>query len=338
MGSPATSAPAEAAAANQPPRLFEDRIKELAGWAGMAYGLGFLCILVQTARYGIQVIEVIKPLNFWVGFVPTLTIFFTVMAWEKKLRDLTLKAQDRKSDLVNRATPPVASVLRFLATGILRGLQRLRLKIRYQFEQGGLEKWAGFLLNFFVVAASLFASYSGQIVAFKKRLPPGILRTLGILALGVLFLYITDWLGRLFKNHANLRFAFLFSLALGFIVYYIGFVYPYIPQEIGGGWPAKVQLVVEAEAFQDSPLERDGLLTRQGQAKTALTPEVCLLYRTADVYILDFSCSLLSPNKQRRVISVPDRHVRAILWKGRPAYERVPWFMDSLRRLRYLWS
>lgn len=209
-----------------------------------------------------------------------------------------------------------------------------------------MESWAKFLLNSFVVIASLVASYSGQIVAFKKRLPPGILWTLWILAVGivtglasiVLFLYITDWLGRLFDKHASIRFAFLFSLALGFIVYYIGFVYPYIPQEIGGGWPAKVQLVVEAEAFQDSPLERDGLLTRQGQAKTALTPEVCLLYRTADVYILDFSCSVLSPNKQRRVISVPDRHVRAILWKGRPAYERVPWFMDYLRRLMHLWS
>lgn len=329
MGTAVAPEVAQAPALAPQARSLEDRIKELAGWAALAYGLGFLCILVHTARYGIQVIEVIKPLNLWVGFLPALIFFFAMLAWEKKLRDLTQKAQAGRSDLVNRAAPPVASILSYLAAVLVRMLQRLRLKIQYQIEQGGAEKWAKILLNLFVVSIALIASFSA---GSQKALPSGVLRRVGYLALVVvgalavliLFVYVTDWLGRVFEKYGKLRFAFLFLLALGFIIYYIGFVYPYIPQEIGGGSPAKVQLVVEAEAFQDSPLEREGLIVRQGQAKTAITRETCLLYRAADVYILDFSCSLLSPKTERKVVSVPDRHVRAVLWQGRPDYQHVP--------------
>lgn len=313
---------------------YEEKFRFLAIWGAVAYGLGFLCILVHTARYGVQVIEVIKPLNFWVGALPTLVIFFSIFVWERYLSDVARRAAQQKMALVNRAAPPVASFLGRTSRWVVEVLRRARLRISGELSEETLAKWGKALVNLVVL---LFA-FGGQILfSGSEKLPPGWLNSakrFGLILLGaisalIIAIYFWSWLRSTFEKHAQFRLAFLCCLPVAFSFYYIGFVYPFIPHEAGGGWPAKVQLVLDPEAFQGSPLANTGILQGGAEGKSFYTSDLCLLYEASDTYLVDVKCSVLSHTQAAAVITIPGKHVRAVIWKGRPPYDHPPFFVRA---------
>jgi hypothetical protein len=75
------------------------RFERVLVYAGVAYALGFLTVMFHTAQYGIQVIEGIKPLNFWIGTPPTLVLLVS-LAILTRVTQISAKSvrQARKED------------------------------------------------------------------------------------------------------------------------------------------------------------------------------------------------------------------------------------------------
>lgn len=310
---------------------FEERLKLLALWGGIAYAFGFACILVQTSRYGIQVIEVIKPLNFWVGLPPTLMIFLSIYVWDRHLSEIVRRVEHRRRDLLDKAAPPLASPITRLWKMASAAPRRLGINVKYEVKEESARALVKFVINALVV----FIAVIPQLI--KAIDPIQLFRWLGSIgsvafviiesvAALVVLVFAVDWARHLFETHARLRLTFLSSLVVAFILYYVWLVYPMVPQELGGGWPAKVQFILAAETFQDSTLEQRGLISINGT--TGNTGDVCLLYSAADVYFVDFHCSVESRRDEPLVISVPNNLVRAVIWKGRPKYPDTPWFIQ----------
>lgn len=72
-----TSAPAKAVGLFAIP----EPLKNLFGYGAVAYALGFLTVTLNTARYGVTVIEFTRALNLWVGTPPTLAIVGALVLW-----------------------------------------------------------------------------------------------------------------------------------------------------------------------------------------------------------------------------------------------------------------
>src|SRR2546427_12406784 len=49
-------------------------VSEVLGYATFAYAVGFLTLLANTAKYGLPILEFIRPLNLWIGVFPTAVI------------------------------------------------------------------------------------------------------------------------------------------------------------------------------------------------------------------------------------------------------------------------
>src|SRR4051812_34913304 len=61
------------------PRGAIDAIETLLKWGSIAYGLGFLTVLFNTVKLGIPTLELIEPVQVWVG-IPLAIVFWLVIA------------------------------------------------------------------------------------------------------------------------------------------------------------------------------------------------------------------------------------------------------------------
>jgi hypothetical protein len=43
-------------------------------FAAIPYAFGFFTVMLHTARYGFPVVQILQPLNFWIGVIPTLIL------------------------------------------------------------------------------------------------------------------------------------------------------------------------------------------------------------------------------------------------------------------------
>jgi len=68
--------------------------------AAIPYAFGFFTVMLHTARYGFPVVQILQPLNFWIGVIPTLTLAGWWWAssfiarsswWERPIRRLAAK-------------------------------------------------------------------------------------------------------------------------------------------------------------------------------------------------------------------------------------------------------
>lgn len=56
---------------------------DVLGYATFAYAVGFLTLLANTAKYGLPVLEFIRPLNLWIGVFPTAVIVGSFAIFKK---------------------------------------------------------------------------------------------------------------------------------------------------------------------------------------------------------------------------------------------------------------
>ena len=57
------------------------QLEVLISWASIAYALGFVTVMIHTARLGIPVIELIEPIYVWIGLPLALVVFSARWLW-----------------------------------------------------------------------------------------------------------------------------------------------------------------------------------------------------------------------------------------------------------------
>ena len=267
-------------------------IQGIVAWASIAYAAGFLTILVHTARLGIPVLEVLKPINIWVGAPFALALFYARWLWsliqrrrEELNRDLaSLKEELRRPEKM-QDIEWLRRVLRLVAHH-----SPLVLNVAGRKQRELLTRLADRL--------SERIPASEYITGKAKSRMTVILRG----AFAMLLLY---------------RFAmFLIHLAFIPLVLYLyaWFIYPEVPQRLGGGRAVAVRLVLNSEKI---PLDVDELRTlfpvagaRGGEAatKARTTLPVDLLYSTKESYYV--RCGA------QPVVSIRAEAVQGIIWIG----------------------
>src|SRR5690348_5024240 len=64
---------------SKPLQSFADTLEALQKWLSIAYGLGFLTVMLNTVSLGIPALELAEPVQIWVG-IPLDFVFWLVIA------------------------------------------------------------------------------------------------------------------------------------------------------------------------------------------------------------------------------------------------------------------
>lgn len=253
-------------------------LKSFLAWGSIAYGLGFVTVMLHTARLGFPVLELLSAVYVWVGAPLAVIGFFWVRIWRffrSRASDLTREVRDSWEG----------------------------------FKQAVDAKDFDVISEFVGFASALFfpkplrgplESLLRKAMASKPEVSHRAARTLGRFA--SLLRGLLALIG--FLRLVNI------ALVLGLGIYlYVWEVYPLIPQSFGGGAPTTVRLLVNTEKIPpDIPglPGIDAAADRKVTAKTSVTDPIQLLYSTADHYYVE------GPAGQR--VSLSKSAVEGVIW------------------------
>jgi hypothetical protein len=267
-------------------------IEPLLKWGAVAYSAGFLTVMLHTHRLGLPVMQLIEPIYVWIGAPFAITLYFLeplIAAYKRRRQllrdemdkinqDLTeLAAIEAPKEAAEAAVKALAEMIVLLTRSIVDlvpagasflevtrefVLPRLQKFLDKNLETGNAEQLRSILIRF--TARLTFVTRSLTAFAnFGSRLQP--------LALLVLAL-----------------------------VLYTLWVYPAIPQSLGGGKPSQARLIIEVKRVPPDDFNLKGLFPRGEPERTAAdspktTPEkpesqitctVALLYETEHAYYI----------------------------------------------------
>ncbi|MDD2271527.1 MAG: hypothetical protein PHP95_15150 [Desulfuromonadaceae bacterium] len=254
----------------------EDRIKSVVGWASVSYALGFLTILLHTSRLGFPIFQLIQPLYVWVGlplcvplyFFRGISNYFTkskeALNTELATSISSLKTPLNEVDLENAVllTSFIGSILTSTRYGKSYYEKKIRGPVIDSFTKTEMRQDAATKVAAWIRKAG--ATYRGikSVYGYFQLLNE---------AIGIILLL---WL-------------------------YVWFIYPIIPQKVGGGAPQQVKLILKAEDAGDYVLKAGySTPTNLAPANKAIEFDCQLLYTsTDDYYLRSITGALLSFRK-----------------------------------------
>jgi hypothetical protein len=273
----------------------KERAESIVAWAAIAYAGGFLTIMLHTARLGIPVVQLIEPINVWVGL--PLAVVVMVSKW-------LLRAVIREHSILKKEFE----------------------NIRQQFSElknsptiAVLDKFTASLLDFFTILPMPILPVSWLL----KLLYTAVLRNKleKLLVEKPETARIPDrllrWVYRFMALSQGLRAlwsycGFMLSISLiplGLFIY-VWVAYPKIPQEYGGGRPTVVQLAVSSEAIPKDGGDFSKLLageSRNTEAKALTTIPLKLLFATDNYWYLQLP--------QGSVMAIRSEDISAVIWR-----------------------
>lgn len=273
------------------PSSWQARLQSFLVYSGVTYALGFLTVLFHTARCGVQVIEVIKPLNFWIGAPPTLVLLLSLAILARLTR-----LSDKPTGEISKVESPQAPV------GTLRREWRSFLGV------------SGFLLRLAFPGLGFFAA-QGLSALVRDRIPGGgilapivfmVVFVCSVAASFTLLPALAVTLRRKLRGVTNVLVWLV--LTAGTLWCYVAYVYPLIPQRYGGGKPSWVRLVVDPASVPANAL---GWISAESATNPSprLTRDLELLFRSSDAYIIRCNeCTI-------KVVSVSQEAVKAVVWR-----------------------
>lgn len=260
----------------QAPSRWITDIEPYLAWGAIAYGAGFLTVMWHTSRLGIPVIQLIEPINIWVGAPVAIVLFLlrrialyardgarqfrlalqNVRAEEHDLTTgaLTLdEAYDRLVKVVDAARTLFPTLFPWPLDSILTSI----LRVIFSRET--------FKAIFSVTATPTDTERQKQqkAIAYLER-TLSLISTIEHLSVFVL------------------RIAPLFLIPLALFVY-TSFAYPAIPQRYGGGAPMKVELLLEIEKIPERTPNFTAIFrsdTNHREVKAQLSKPLTLHYET----------------------------------------------------------
>jgi hypothetical protein len=258
-----------------------DFLESLLKWASLAYALGFATVMLNTAHLGIPTLELIEPVQVWVG-LPLAAIFWVVITLARYFRrraagmqtDLQLfDAQFQKlTDLAEKGELTAATA--YQCEIMIRDLVAipLGLKLVYRLQSTRLT-----LLS--TKLASRLEPKTGAPEEVKKAKER---QMRALLVLGKMS-------ARMKKISVVQAFVSrVIIVAVVLVVassWYIFYAYPRVPQSWGGGKPMIVSMLLADEKIPVDDQEAS-IFFPQGttSSKSRRTQQLCLLLATENSY------------------------------------------------------
>jgi hypothetical protein len=271
------------------PRGAIDAIETLLKWGSIAYGLGFLTVLFNTVKLGIPTLELIEPVQVWVG-IPLAIVFWLVIAAYKYFKrhagdlshDLALMRDRYRllQELAERGDTKeaVARLLEFLLKDTVGTLLLPFVRTAWVMT---LE--SSLLRSLFLETAEWILPSEDGSVSSQKRSEE---RLRKMLTHSAKFLSLLQKVRIVFEFFSNV---ITVPLILCLVTYMYIFVwYPEVPQTWGGGAPIRVTMVLGEEAIPAGDPEISAILLQspnhEGLQKSTRTKQLDLLFAAQDAY------------------------------------------------------
>jgi hypothetical protein len=270
-------------------------IEPLLKWGAVAYGGGFLTVMLHTHRLGLPVMQLIEPIYIWIGIPLATTLYFfepLIAAYQRRRALLRQEMNEIKlslNDLKAIKTPQEAA--------------QESIKASTEMIDMLMTVFTGF-----VVVAPLGAAV---MLIMKKILMPYLQKMLNesieTSGLGELRADLVNF--SRFLNFANRTVMAFFQFGLRLLplvlillalAFYTFVVYPAIPQSLGGGKPSQARLIIDVKkipldgvSLRDLfPQSEPGKAIAESPKTTADKPEsqitcrVALQYETEHAYYI----------------------------------------------------
>jgi hypothetical protein len=247
--------------------MAEDQPKVLAerliAWASVAYGCGFLVVLLHTARLGVPVLELVKPIYILIGLPLAAVGYFSrqIVSWMRTTAVASRNEVIRA--LWNKYISPEDKdvvIDKFLRT---------------------LSETAPWYFSALPLRPILVWRWN-RVLANAQSRPDRLKAWIDILDYNARFFIAYAALIRLLRG-------LLVVAAAGFVLgQYVWNIYPRIPLAYGGGAPVNVRLLLDTSKLpHDIPYLTGSAPTTTGKEdQVFLTPHLELLYITSTDYLV----------------------------------------------------
>jgi hypothetical protein len=238
------------------------RIEQALAWVSVSYALGFFVVLAHTARLGLPILDLIDSAYIWIGVPLTIVAFFSQRIWAW----IRVGIEKRTASIRETLANDISSTS--LKEQVDFFLDRVRAAIPFSLTNAVITRIAASMSRRFLqskLAADAEASPRfrkhfrfASVMVVVAAAVTGLLNLVGWIVTGVTVLLVYVW-----------------------------FIYPVMPQSVGGGAPSPVQLVVDTSKVPQSFLVSTGTQTlpaATGSVGGATT--IDLLYRTDDGFWL----------------------------------------------------
>jgi hypothetical protein len=251
-------------------------------WAAISYAFGFLIVLLHTARLGLPVLELLKPVYVWIGLPLALVAYFANQLVEP-VRRRAKAIRQKFTEALGHGVEPHRT-LQENADALIEAL-------------GLIGPIPRFVTN-------AYRSVLYRLIAVRSKPPTKTKSVDRILFYTALSLRALDAV----RSVANLA-LYIFAICL-LLFTYVWIVYPTIPQSLGGGAPTKVRLILKRNQIPEFLRGSVGMsLTRtlDDSSESFVSDSVTLFYTTADgVYFED---------KQGRIILLRKEALIGAIWR-----------------------
>lgn len=251
--------------------MAEDQPKALAerliAWASIAYGCGFLIVLIHTARLGVPVLELVKPVYILIGLPLAALGYFSrqIVSW---IRATALASRD---EVVSALREPYISSKDEQSVNVDKFLQAFSQAVPWYFSVRPLAGVSSWLLH--------------RVLDREQPHPDRLAAWTGFLDRNARILLFYAALIRLLNR-------LILIAAIGLVLgLYVWDVYPKLPLAYGGGAPMNVRLLLDTSKL---PSDLPYLTGPAGpasakvgeRAKAFLTPPLELLYITSTDFLV----------------------------------------------------
>ncbi len=269
---------------SQKPRTFETYLKYAAVLAAVPYALGFLTVMLHTGRYGLPVIQLIQPINFWVGLIPSI---FLLGVWKVLRLPQKSSVNQLPVRFVNKVGVPRARLLNVLLLLLANGII-LCAAIPLRHLRSGHDQLSEWLLLVLMFVAAIAVKWAQGLLFFGLPWRGDIPAT-----------FSAEWYVR------GLFLSWVILVACLTLQAYVVGIYPKLPQRYGFGHPSSVRLVVDPRKISQELLE-----SQSADVETAkVTRPVLLLYRTGQEHII------LCEQCKAKTFSLNNAVVFGIIWQ-----------------------
>jgi uncharacterized membrane protein len=268
---------------DKPKSTFRD-VEPLLKWAGVAYGAGFLTVMLHTHRLGVPVVQLIEPIYIWVGLPLAVVLYFIeqlIAAFLRSREALRNDLEEVKHDSESIKTikdPKKAAEVLFK---IIRAMWSI------------LDLTGGFAASG-VIAKALISHYEAKLSQEVAKKGGAELVTY-VQKVGSRLLFVTQAFAAVYQFAARVLTLALIPAAC---TVYVWWLYPIIPQSLGGGRPSQVRLVLDTKKIPADDAQLRALFPaprpdRNGERKPDQTPaesearttcDVALHYQTEHAY------------------------------------------------------
>lgn len=269
----------------------ESYAKQAVTWAAVAYGFGFVTVMLHTWRLGLPVIELIHPIYVWVGLPLAAFAYFSRRIVALFRKAVSALAVEMREGWAHAAAPETKGNVDWAADSIA---------FLKAFSLGALlsRRISNIFENAFLPGLKQFVDQmKDHYPKFVEKATPSLRRLFGIARV----------LGACFVAFILFEYAILICLALYF---YVWELYPKIPLSLGGGKPSLVSLTVETNALPKGlapGVSASSAIGATPSRKDTVSLQVSLLYLTKESYYVCTS----SGTK----VSINADAVKSVVWQ-----------------------